>query len=112
MKVRLLGIDCPEKKQPFGRRAKERTAALAYGKVVKVRPSGVDRYGRIMADVILPDGRNLNRELVREGMAWWFRRYSTDRVLQALEAEARSQRRGLWADKDPVPPWSYRRRQR
>ena len=65
---------------------------------------------RLVADVILPDGRNLNRELVRAGLAWWYRRYAPhDAELEALEAEARAARRGLWADPHPVPPWEWRR---
>ncbi len=70
---------------------------------------GLDRYGRTIADVILPDGRVLNRELVRAGFAWWYRRYAPeDETLEQLECEARGARRGLWADAEPVPPWEWR----
>ena len=75
-----------------------------------MEPTDRDQYGRLVADVILPDGRNLNRELVRAGLAWWYRRYAPhDAELEALEAEARAARRGLWADPHPVPPWEWRR---
>jgi endonuclease YncB( thermonuclease family) len=107
--IRLGGIDAPEKRQPFGQRAKQFAADLAFGRTVTVHPRDRDRYGRTVAEVILPDGRSLNRELVRVGYAWWFRRYSTDPRLAALEAEARAARLGLWADPRPVPPWQWRR---
>lgn len=72
-----------------------------------------DRYGRLVGEVLLPDGRNLNHELVRAGMAWWYRRYAQeDTTLAQLEAEARAARRGLWRDPHPVPPWEWRRTQR
>jgi micrococcal nuclease len=107
--VRLQGIDAPEKRQAYGERAKQVTAALAFDKTVTVRATGRDRYGRLLAEVILPDGRALNQELVRAGYAWWFRKYSTDATLARLEAEAREAHLGLWADPDPVPPWTWRR---
>jgi len=106
--VRLRGIDAPERGQPWGERAKQYASALVFGKVVAVEAAGRDRYGRLLAEVRLPDGRSLSQELVRAGYAWWFRRYSEDRRLARLEAEARTGRRGLWADLSPVPPWEYR----
>jgi len=111
-RIRLSGIDCPEKRQPFGSRAKERTSALAYGATVRVEPIGRDRYGRMLAEVFLPDGRSLNEELVRAGLAWWYRRYSQDARLAQLEAEARAARVGLWAETKPVPPWEFRYQER
>ena len=110
--VRLRGIDAPERRQAYGERAKQHAAALAFGKVVAVEAAGRDRHGRLLAEVRLPDGRSLNQELVRAGLAWWFRRYSTDATLGRLEAEARGARRGLWSDPAPVPPWEHRRGRR
>jgi micrococcal nuclease len=107
--IRLRGIDAPERGQAYGERAKQYAAALAFGKLVAVEAAGRDRYGRLLAEVHLPDGRSLNQELVRAGYAWWFRRYSIDRTLVALESEARAARVGLWADRLPVPPWEWRR---
>jgi micrococcal nuclease len=71
VKVRLFGIDCPEIGQDFGSRAKLATSELAFGKVVTVEPRQKDRHARTVADVVLPDGRILNHELVRRGLAWW-----------------------------------------
>jgi micrococcal nuclease len=79
------------------------------GKEAKVEAKGQGRYGRTVADVILPDGRNPNRENVKAGFAWWFRKYAPhDTELEAMESEARQAKRGLWVEPDPVPPWEYR----
>ena len=111
--IRLNAIDCPEKGQPYGRRAKQATSELVFGKEVRVMTFGLDKYGRTIADVTLPDGKVLNQELVREGMCWWFRKYAPhDKELVWLEIEAREAKRGLWADPHPVPPWEWRRRSR
>jgi endonuclease YncB( thermonuclease family) len=110
--LRLHGIDAPEMGQAFGDRAKQFTSGLAFGRSVAVRVTGHDRYGRAIGDVFLPDGRNLNQEVVRAGYAWWYRRYSPDCRLAQLETEAREVRRGLWAQRNPSPPWEHRRQQR
>ena len=76
-----------------------------------VRTFGLDKYGRTIGDVFLPDGRMLNEELVREGLAWWYREYAPGNgTLEKLEAEAREAKRNLWSHKKPVPPWVYRHR--
>lgn len=109
-KIRLLGIDCPEQKQPFGQKAKQFTIELAAGKTVTVNISDRDRYERLVGEVILPDGRILNHELVSAGLAWWYRQYApNDELLRANEAEAREARKGLWSEPNPVPPWDWRR---
>ncbi len=111
VKIRLYGIDCPEKGQAWGKRAKQFTAKLAAGKTVTLIVRDKDRYGRLVADVILPDGCCLNHEIVRAGFAWWYRKYARkDAVLERLEKEAWVDRRGLWVDKNPVPPWEWRKR--
>lgn len=97
-------------KQAFGTRAKQFTGDLAFGKTVTLRVHDVDRYGRQVAEIILPDGRNLNHEIVRAGFAWWYRQYArNDKELERLETEARAAKRGLWADDNPVPPWEFRK---
>jgi hypothetical protein len=89
-RVRLWGIDAPESKQPWGTRAKQFTGDLAFGKAVTVRDRDVDRHGRTVAEIILPNGRNLNHELVRAGLAWHYVQFAKrDTVLPALEQEAR-----------------------
>ena len=96
VKVRLAGIDCPEKGQPFGTRAERFTSDLAFGKEVTVGVKTTDRYGRIVGEVILLDDTSLNKELVYVGLAWWYRKYApNDRTLKALETGARDAKRGL-----------------
>ena len=75
-RIRLHGIDAPETGQDYGSRAKQVASDLAFGKIVTVRPVEEDRYGRTVAEVILPDGRSMNREMVGRGAAWWYRAYS------------------------------------
>jgi endonuclease YncB( thermonuclease family) len=109
--VRLDGVDSPELLQAYGRRAKRFTADLAFGREVRLLVKGRDVYGRELAEVLLGDGRSLNRELVSAGYAWWFRRHSSDRDLEERERQARTARRGLWADPNPMPPWVFREAQ-
>ena len=107
-RIRLHGIDCPEKRQAFGNRAKQFASELVFGKTVTVQFVDRDRYGRTVGVVLLPDGRSLNHELVRAGLAWMYRRYTNDQSLSDLEEEARVAQRGLWADPHAVPPWEWR----
>lgn len=107
-RIPLNGIDCPEKKQPFGQRAKQFTSALVFGKEVTVRPKTMDRHKRTVGDVLLFDGTNVNQELVKAGLAWWYRKYSDDETLRALEQEAQQAKRGLWRDTQPLAPWEFR----
>ncbi|MBK8277067.1 MAG: thermonuclease family protein [Nitrospira sp.] len=112
-RIRLSGIDCPEKKQAFGQRAKQAASALAFGKEVTVQTHGHDKYRRTIGEVTLPDGMNLNQELVKQGWCWWYRKYAPrDTVLEQLETDAREGRKGLWADPQPVPPWEWRKKSR
>lgn len=113
IRIRLYGIDCPERGQPFHSRATQRAAALAHRQIVTVQPESRDRYGRLVAWVVLPDGRSLNETLVAEGFAWYFRRYAPRNTrLAQLEQSARHARRGLWQDPEPIPPWEWRRHSR
>jgi endonuclease YncB( thermonuclease family) len=113
VKVRLYGVDSPEKRQPFGKRAKQFTASLAFEKMVTVEVKGRDTYDRIIGEVILPDGHNLNHELVRAGFAWWYERYApNDNTLSELESKASEAMEGLWADSNPIAPWEWRKQSR
>ena len=111
-RIRLNGIDCPEKSQAFGQRAKQFTSSLCFGKVVRVEDHGKDRYGRTIGEVFA-DGKDVNRELVRAGLAWWYRKYApNDAELKRLEQEAKEAKRGLWADAEAMAPWDWRHRGR
>lgn len=109
VKVQLFGIDCPEAKQDGGLEARSFTTSSAMDRSVMVVPHSTDRYGRIVADVMLPDGRSLNKALVSAGWAWWYSRYAPNASdLQRLEAIARENRSGLWSASNPTPPWEWR----
>lgn len=110
VRVRLNAVDCPERTQAFGARAKAFTAESVFGKTVVVVEKELDRYGRTIADIYLQDGTWFNKLLIDEGMAWHYKRYSNDEVLAEAEVFARGKRIGLWRDHSPVPPWDYRRK--
>jgi micrococcal nuclease len=112
IKIRLVGIDCPEKGQAFGKKAKEFTSDKCFGKNVGIEKKGKDGFGRTLAIIHLPDGSILNEELVRAGYAWHFTRYSSDANLAELELYARESKNGLWQDPDPIAPWQYRSERR
>ncbi len=111
-KIRLNGIDCPEKKQAFGNVAKQFTANMVFGKQVKVQYTEKDRYGRYLGTVITADGKNLNKELLKAGLAWHYKQYSDSVVLAGLEDKARAAKIGLWSDPDSIPPWEFRQRKK
>ena len=109
-RIRLHGIDCPERGQAFGQKAKEATLALIFGKEVRILTHGKDKYGRTIADVLSSDGTNVNQQLVREGWCWWYQKHAPkDVALEQSEQEAKAAKRGLWTDPNPIPPWLYRR---
>ncbi|HEX7954161.1 MAG TPA: thermonuclease family protein [Burkholderiales bacterium] len=117
VKVRLSGIDAPEKKQPFGTFSRQTLARQVFGQAVTVQWTKLDRYGRVVGKIEI-DGVDANLEQVREGSAWVYIQYlrelpPEDRKLY-LEAEHQAQleRRGLWRDSDPEPPWQWRREAR
>jgi endonuclease YncB( thermonuclease family) len=131
VRIRLHGIDTPEKAQPFGQKAKQFTAKLVFGKHVRIDAVTQDRYGRTVAKVSYPSKmhrnpldrskahqvvtvyRSLQESLLQAGLAWWYQRYApNDTRLAELEREARLAKRGLWADARPVPPWDWRRGKR
>lgn len=110
LKVRLDGIDCPEKRQAFGTKAKQFTSDTSFGRQVIIRVVGTDRYKRLIGVVVLPDGRILNQEFVAAGLAWWYRKYAPkNRDLESTEQAARVVRRGLWVEPRPIPPWGWRK---
>lgn len=109
-KLRLHGVDTPESSQAFGTKAKQFTSDLCFGKTVQLDILDTDRYGRLVAVVTLADGKVLNQELVRAGMAWWYEQYApNDATLKSLQDQAKAAKLGLWADANPTPPWDFRR---
>jgi micrococcal nuclease len=110
LKVRLFGIDCPEMSQPGGEHAAWFTNNMVSGRMVEVEEHDTDRYGRTVAEITLPDNRDLNKELVKHGEAWWYAKYDPDDTeMQQLEVNARERRIGLWEESNPLPPWEWRK---
>lgn len=108
IRVRLVGIDCPEVGQPWSARAKRFTSDLVFGKQVTIERHGTDRYDRLLGRVLV-DGTDVNEALVRNGLAWQYEFAAHDPVLAEAERAARAARVGLWGDPDPIPPWRWRR---
>ena len=110
-KIRLYGIDTPEKAQDFGARAKEFTSGLVFKKDVRVIQKDVDRYGRVVGLIYVGD-TCINQEIIKAGFAWVYQQYCKDSFCRDwldLERQARESRNGLWSHPDPVPPWEFRR---
>lgn len=109
--VRLEAIDAPEIGQSFGTKSKEALVKLLMRKTVLIRKTGEDKYGRTLA--FIKDGDvDVNAEMIRIGFAWHFKKYSDDKRLAELEADARKREVGLWADTDAISPWEYRARKK
>ena len=90
--------------------AKQAASALVFGKEVTLQTYGLDKYGRMIADVLLHDGTNVNHTLAKDGWCSWYRKYAPgDGELEKLAKEAREAKKGLWADPHPVPPWEWRK---
>ena len=110
-KIRLAGIDAPEKAQPFGTKAREQHAGKVFRQTVRVEVIDVDRYHREVGRIYLGD-RFVNLEMVQDGNAWRYPQYDKPGEFTAAEADAREHNRGLWVDRDPVPPWEWRKMKR
>ncbi|XZE34812.1 thermonuclease family protein [Pirellulaceae bacterium SH501] len=108
--VQIEGIDAPELAQPFGKESREALAKLLpVDSVITVTWTSKDNYGRLLAQVYDKSKKHINSEMLRQGMAWHFKRYNQSKELAALEEEAKAKKSGLWAAPDPKAPWDYRR---
>jgi endonuclease YncB( thermonuclease family) len=116
-KIRLAGIDAPEKSQPFGNRSKVSLSELAFDRDVSVETEKRDRYGRSVGKVLV-NGHDVNLVQVERGMAWFYREYQREqspndrKLYEAAENMARGEVRGLWREADPMPPWDFRKSKR
>ena len=106
--LRLAEIDCPEKNQPFGMKAKQFTSDAVYLKTIKYTVTSIDRYGRSIAMIYYENNKYLSAELIKAGLAWHYKRYSTSKELANFEEEAKKSKKGLWSDNNPVAPWAWR----
>ncbi|EAA2824252.1 thermonuclease family protein [Salmonella enterica] len=108
VRIRLANIDAPEKKQAYGRWSTNQLKGLVAAHPVTVTYTQTDRYGRIIGRVFTTNGTEASRFMVQSGAAWVYERYNADRALPDLQREAQAQKRGLWADTNPAPPWIWR----
>ena len=107
-KIRLGGIDAPEKAMPFGQVSKQKLAEICLQKQAEVNVLTIDRYGRAVAHVYC-DGVYANREMVKAGYAWVYRTYDKGfESFYVLQRQAKAAELGLWADPNPTPPWQWR----
>ena len=109
IKCRFYGIDAPETKQAFGNRSKQVLSDLIFGEIVHIIIQDKDRYQRAIVWVYTSDGKDISAEMLKAGMAWHYKQYSKDNEYAELENAARQQKIGLWADKNPVAPWEFRK---
>jgi len=123
-RIRVAGIDAPEKKQPFGQRAKEHLSDLVFGREVDIVGHKSDRYGRKVAKVMVAAQSCVEPQCLRSldaglnqievGLAWWYRQYAKEQTLEdrstyeAAETKARDAKLGLWSEPNPIPPWDWR----
>ena len=113
-KVRVAGIDAPEKRQAWGEKSKTNLSRLAFNQQAVAECPKVDRYGRKICKVLVT-GMDVGLAQVQEGMAWWYRKYANEQSVEdrgayeSGELMAKLKRLGLWADTNPLPPWEFRR---
>ena len=108
--LRLAEVDCPEKSQAFGTKAKQFTSDEIYLKQIKYIVTDVDRYGRSIAKIYYDNNKYLSEEIIRNGFGWQYKKYSSSKLLAKLEEEARKNKRGLWIDPNPIYPSDWRRK--
>lgn len=109
--LRLAEVDCPEKNQPFGTKAKQFTSDLIYFKTIKYVVTDTDRYGRSIAMIYYDtDNKYLSAEIIKAGMGWHYKKYSTSKELATFQENAKQNKIGLWIDNDPVEPSVFRRK--
>ena len=109
VRIRIDAIDAPEKGMPYYKKSKQYLSSLCFGKYVTLKVIKTDRYGRLVARVILADGRDVSAEMIKAGMAWHYKHYSKDKTLATLEINARKNKLGLWNDTHPYAPWEIRK---
>lgn len=107
VKIRLNQIDAPESNQAFGQRSKQALSDMIFNKTVQVETTGTDKYRRTLGTIFI-DGLDVNREQIRRGMAWAYRKYLSDTSLLTDEQYAKQARVGLWVDPNPMAPWDFR----
>ena len=111
IKIRLHGIDAPEKKQDYGTDSKNYLSNLVFKKDIIIEYKNRDRYGRRIGIAFMEDV-NVNEKMLSEGMAWHFKKYDTNSQWSVLESKAKEEKKGLWSQPNPVAPWEWRVRKK
>jgi endonuclease YncB( thermonuclease family) len=123
-RIRIAGIDAPENTQPFGQKSKANLSMMAFNRDVEIIGNKLDRYGRVVGKVMVadltcnmpqcPKSHDAGLLQIAAGMAWWYKQYAREQMpkdredYEVAEFQAKSQRLGLWRDKNPIPPWQWR----
>lgn len=114
--VRLMGIDAPEKAQPFGQKSKQSLSNMVFNRQVEVEWTKKDKYGRIVGKIWTQDGTDVCLAQINNGMAWHYKQYASEQIpadrarYAQAEAKAKADGTGFWREQAPVPPWEWRRR--
>lgn len=109
IRIRMDGVDAPEKGMPFYKVSKKYLSELCFNKNVTFVQTALDAHSRTVAKTYLEDGRECGEELIKAGLAWHFKKYSTEKKLADLEIEARNKKLGIWSDPRPIAPWEIRK---
>jgi micrococcal nuclease len=111
LKIRLYGIDAPETKQSYGNKSKQALASMVFGKVITLKKTGNDKYGRTLGIIHYRD-TDVNAKMIEGGWAWHYKHYNDESRLASLETKAKEAKLGLWAESQPIAPWEFRRQPR
>ena len=109
LKIRVYGIDAPEKKQDFGQKSKQQLSDYIFGKDIYIDVQSQDSWGRFISYVYTPDGKDVSLLMLKEGMAWHFKKYDSSEKYLKAEETARFLKKGLWSQPAPTPPWDFRK---
>jgi endonuclease YncB( thermonuclease family) len=110
--LRLAEVDCPESGQPFGKNAKDFTSSQVFGKIISFVETDQDRYGRTIAKVYYDNGKYLSKEIIKNGLGWFYFKYSNNKELEKLHYDAKEKKLGLWQDIKAISPYEWRQLQK
>ena len=108
LKIRVYGIDAPEKNQAYGNKSKQALSSLIFGKSIEIDVQTQEKWGRFVAKVYTPDGKDVALLMLQTGMAWHYTRFDKTPSYAKAQEAAKKANKGLWADKSPVAPWDFR----
>ena len=110
-KIRLLDIDAPEKKQPFGNKSRDNLASYIAGEIITVKYKSKDKYGRILGTIYF-ENLDINLQQIKNGYAWVYKQYSKNQTYYKEEQKAKELKKGLWIEKNAIAPWEFRKQKK